>query len=264
MTHNADVQDAILQALGQSDSQVQEVPLQQEETPVELAYYFEITGSPAITITDSLGQSIDILNSPPSTDVPDIAAYKLGETTYIIVIPTDQQHTVAFEGADRPLQVEVRRGTGATTTEAARYLDLELPANTAAQIELPPDTIQSLRHDEDGDGTFERVIDPTAAVSGAAANDTDAPDISIDTAEQPDGTVNVTITATDDSGVSKLLYSLDGTIFSPYTESLQFDPAQASTIYAFADDQVGNRSSVAVAQLRTLRTYLPIIIRGTR
>src|SRR5207249_223923 len=113
-----------------------------------------------------------------------------------------------------PLIIEVTRGTGDTADLAARYLDLVLPEGVATILTLTPQGIEDLRYDADGDGTYETSVAPTAAVSGAAANDLDAPTIAIDI-ERQQASVHVTLTTEDSSGVRSFVYSLDGTNFQP-------------------------------------------------
>src|SRR5205085_1823546 len=52
----------------------------------------------------------------------------------------------------------------------------------------------------------------------------------------------VAVTATDPSGVARLLVSTDGKSFTTYTGSVALDLAQTPRLYAFADDALGNRS----------------------
>ncbi|MDT7777604.1 MAG: hypothetical protein QOC99_116 [Acidobacteriota bacterium] len=62
----------------------------------------------------------------------------------------------------------------------------------------------------------------------------------------------VTINAADAvSGVKTAYYSLDGTNFQPYTAPFTVDPFKSPVVYAFADDNVANRSG--------LITYYPSV-----
>lgn len=71
----------------------------------------------------------------------------------------------------------------------------------------------------------------------------------------------VTITATDGgAGVKQLLYSLDGTTFQPYTAPFVVDATQTLVVYAFADDNVANRSSLVTWRL-AWPIYLPLTVR---
>ena len=60
----------------------------------------------------------------------------------------------------------------------------------------------------------------------------------------------VTVSATDsDSGVKKVSYSLDGTNYQTYSAPFSVDPYRVRKIYAFADDNVANRSGLVEFQL---------------
>jgi hypothetical protein len=62
----------------------------------------------------------------------------------------------------------------------------------------------------------------------------------------------VTVTATDSgSGVHDLSYSTDGTTFQAYTDPLTLDPAETPILYAFASDNVGNRTGSIAYTLGT-------------
>jgi hypothetical protein len=75
----------------------------------------------------------------------------------------------------------------------------------------------------------------------------------------------VNLTAQDSgSGVRRLLYSLDGTHYQPYTSPFQANVVSTPTLYAFADDNVANRRaieySLAYAAIPQ-DVYLPVILR---
>jgi hypothetical protein len=138
----------------------------------------------------------------------------------------------------------VRHGTESTTSQVVRYVDKELPAGVTARLTLTPQGVETLRYDGDGDGTLESVVTPTIDVSDAQANDGERPVISASRRGQG-GQVVVTLTAQDaGAGVQAVYYSLDGTQFQPYTTPIAVDPETTPTVYAFADDQVGNRSAL--------------------
>ena len=65
------------------------------------------------------------------------------------------------------------------------------------------------------------------------------------------------------SGVKEIYYSLDGAQYRSYTGPLLVDPVLTPRLYAFADDNLANRSSLVVAELSSSseRVYLPIVLR---
>src|SRR5262249_52436873 len=67
------------------------------------------------------------------------------------------------------------------------------------------------------------------------------------------GTRTITIGAADyQSGIKTIHYSLDGLNYQPYTGPFNPDGCQIRTIYAFADDNIGNRSEVFTYELPNL------------
>src|ERR1051325_3155147 len=86
-------------------------------------------------------------------------------------------------------------------------------------------------------------------LTGSDALDIDPPSVTIDTTKQ-DGNHVVTISAEEtSSGLKDVYYSLDGTTFHPYASPVTITPNQASYVYAFADDNAGNRSSLVKRRL---------------
>jgi hypothetical protein len=140
--------------------------------------------------------------------------------------------------------IELTQGDDIATTQAIRYQDLSLPPGVTARIRLTPQGIENLAYDSDGDGTFETTVTPTVSVSGSTAQDAEPPTVSISAAQQQSGLL-VTVTAADaGSGVKGISYSLDGANFQPYTAAFSVNPNQGTVVYAFADDNVANRSSL--------------------
>ncbi|MCS6881769.1 MAG: hypothetical protein NZU74_10575 [Chloroflexaceae bacterium] len=156
--------------------------------------------------------------------------------------------------------INYRRGNANTTTAATRYLDINFASGTQLQLRITPQGIEPLRADTDSDGTFETGVPPTVEVTGAATNDLDAPMVAI-SAAGPLAAKMVTITAADSgAGVKQLLYSLDGMAFQLYTAPFVVDATQMPVVYAFADDNVANRSSLVTWRL-AWPIYLPLTAR---
>ncbi|MGH9873152.1 MAG: OmpL47-type beta-barrel domain-containing protein [Pyrinomonadaceae bacterium] len=105
--------------------------------------------------------------------------------------------------------------------------------------------VEPLRYDRDGDGIYESIASATVVASGSEARDITPPVVKF--SEQLKGAKRkVTIKATDSgSGVKIIYYSLDNKRYQPYLGPLVLDSGNPPMIYAFADDRVGNRSSVA-------------------
>lgn len=160
----------------------------------------------------------------------------------LVVMSTAETYTFKFKAAG-PMRLELLRGVGNTRPdEAVRYVDLNLPRGAWALLAVTPEGAEDLRVDKDGDGSFESVVRPTAAAKGPAALDTKGPVVSFSATPGGAGRVRLTINAEDPSGVTLLLYSLDGRHFSPYTGPFEVDPSRVREVQAFAQDGLGNRS----------------------
>jgi cytochrome oxidase assembly protein ShyY1 len=68
--------------------------------------------------------------------------------------------------------------------------------------------------------------------------------------------LRITLSAEDPSGVSRLLFSLDGTNYQEYTGPLTLVSQRTTVLYAFADDNLANRSTL-VHELRKNATPIP-------
>jgi hypothetical protein len=177
--------------------------------------------------------------------VPGVSFNIFGTSFTNVILATPRTYRITFRAGTNPMAIAITKGTGEGFTEAIRYRDLVLPANVNALLQFTPQGAENLKYDADGDGTFETTVTPTASVSGVAAQDTEGPIVTFNgTAQQ--GNVQVSISAADSgSGVRQIFYSLNGTNFQPYTAPFTVNPNQTQAVYAFADDNVANRSGLA-------------------
>jgi pimeloyl-ACP methyl ester carboxylesterase len=217
---------------------------------VEQAYYLNISGPASVIVTDAFGHS----NAPADGtvfggEVPGVTTDMLDAETFFIAMSTVNTYTITLRTGTESIALELTKGTDTETVQAIRYLDVTLPGNVTAMLRVTPQGVDDLRYDGNNDGTFETAITPTASVSGAAAQDTEPPNITVSEARQATGTT-VTLAATDNaSGVGAVYYSLDGSQYQTYISPLSVDPYRSPFIYAFADDNVANRSGLVTHQL---------------
>jgi pimeloyl-ACP methyl ester carboxylesterase len=220
------------------------------DEPSRPAYYVQVIGNPLITITDGVS-SATISSTSLGLDVPGVNAYIMGDNAFMVVLATDLTYSISFHTGSEPLTINLTQGTADYTTQAIRYNDLVLPANVNATIRFSPQGVESLKYDRDGDGTFETTVTPTVSVSGSASQDTNPPIVVVVASPQGNSSL-VTITSSDSgSGVKATYYSIDGTNFQLYANPVSVDLYQGSVVYAFADDNVANRSGVV--------TYYPSV-----
>jgi len=216
------------------------------ETPSQPAYYIRILGATSVLVEDAFGNNNAPIDEVFIGRVPGVTYEVLSDKAFLVITPSNQTYTLTLQVGTEPMAVELIKGTSVETTQAIRYQDLKLPVGVKAKLQITSQGVGMLHFDSNGDGTFETSVAPTVSVSESSAQDVEPPTVTFSgTAQQTN--VVVTITAADiGSGVKNLLYSLDGTIYQPYTGPLTIDPNQAQVIYAFADDNVANRSSLVI------------------
>lgn len=211
----------------------------------DVGYYVHATGIDFINVSDEFGNA----NTPVDgilfgAHVPGVD-YDVNETSIDITTPAEQVFTFSFRSTGQSVLFEILKGAGnGEPTQAIRYLDLSLPAAVIATLQVGPNGVSDLRYDADGDGTFESVVTPTANAIGMAALDTLAPEITFSAAPQGASQM-VSINATDfGSGIKAIRYSIDGSHFSSYSQPFLVDPTQTPFAFAFAEDNIANRSGV--------------------
>lgn len=222
-------------------------------------FYVTGIGMPVIAVTDSHGNTVGSAGTEAGADPAYADYHRLGEQAHALIFPAGAPYTITLQTGTAPLYLEISRGTGASADLAVRYQDLSLPAGITAALRITAQGVGPLYADMDGDGDAETEIVPTASVSGAAAADLAPPDVTV-AAAGPLRAKTITFTATDPAGVRQLFYSLDGSLFQPYTAAVTVDALQHPVIYAFADDALANRSDIFTFALVS-RQYLPLVRR---
>lgn len=208
------------------------------------AYHLRIDGIRQMTITDSNGNTATMTNDTLVNTIPNLTDIHLGDASHMLIMPADQVYTFVLHSGAEPIAIDFTLRTDDTPTVAVRYLDLALPQGVNALLTLTPQTMEALRYDANNDGIYETTVPPTATVSGPLAGDVEPPVITMQRSGPPNNTA-VTLTANDTgSGVKEIFYSLDGQTFNRYSGTLHVNVNQTSTIFAFADDKVANRSGL--------------------
>lgn len=228
-----------------------------DEPEAEPAYQVRVIGAASAMVLDSQGNSTNPMADPPDSGVLNVTSYLLNEHSFLSVIPMDQPYGIILRSGDEPMSVELTQGTDVSTTHVVRYQDLLLPAGVTAKLQISPQSVDLLRYDKDGDGSFETPVIPTVSVSGTVALDTEPPFISASQSAQGSSVVVTLIAADPGSGVEAMYYSTDGTNYHTYTGPITINPWRKSVLYAFADDNLANRSGLlrlkVVSPLRSKR-----------
>ncbi|MFN2579140.1 MAG: Ig-like domain-containing protein [Pyrinomonadaceae bacterium] len=225
-------------------------PQSPEQT--DFSHYVTVWGVDHVIVEDASGNRNDPIPGTAFGDsLPDVT-YELGLSSVSVVTPVDQTYTLTFQSSGDPMSVEALTGlSNETPALAIRYLDLNVPRGTTVMLRMTAEGVEYLRYDADEDGIFESVVVPTASAIGNSALDLEGPTLT--STEEAHGTDRVVTLAVDDiSGVRNVRYSLDGFRFQPYLAPVHINSCESRTLYAFADDEVGNRSNLFTVQLTNL------------
>ena len=214
-------------------------------------YLLKVIGSESVTISDSFGNTTNPLSTSADEGVRTIDTDVMGNKHLNATFPLDQNYKAVIKTPATPFSIILTKSNGQIITQAIRYVDITLPANVLALLEITPQGVTNLAYDSDGNGTFDTPVNPTITVTGTQAQDIEPPNVVVNETVQTVAS-QIVLEATDaGTGVQRIMYSLNGTTFQQYSTPLTLNPAQISTIYVFADDNVFNRSGLVTHTLTT-------------
>lgn len=263
---NNDVKNEILQilqaptqtALTEKNQESRQSTLSEVGPEIQPAYYLTVIGTASASIQENSGNSTDPLADPPDNNVPAITSYIVGEQSFTSIMPVGQSYTINLRSATNPMIIQLTQGTDTVITQAIRYLDFTVPPGVLLQLQITAQGVEALRYDADGDGIFESIVTPTTSVTGSTAQDNEPPSVIISTTTQGNSAM-VYITSSDSgAGVKRTYFSVNGINFQPYITPFTVNRYQAPTIYAFSDDNVGNRSGLVTHQL--INFGIPVLV----
>lgn len=209
------------------------------------SYYFKLIGVQQAEVSDSSGNHTTIEGEIFTNNVNGLLSYeRIGEKSLFITMTTNQIHNVQFAMGNQPTYLEIVKGIGnKNLTSVVKYIDLTLPFGTPIKITFTSNGVENLQYDADGNGTFESTLQPTINILGTNAKDLTSPTLGI-SAIQQGNTGTITILAQDNgSGINKIKYSINGlNNFVNYSQPFTVNASAPITIYAFAEDNVLNRS----------------------
>lgn len=224
------------------------------EPPMAESYYVSVVGTERLEITDHLGNTnTPIGDAGFELSVPGVG-YSGGiysEPVHIgyhdLDLPANEgSYTIKFRTGSDSIDIEVLKGTDNTSPNlAVRYIDLDLPPNVDCIMTFNPQGVPDLAYDSNGDGTFDTVVPAHVRVSGTAAQDVTAPAVTLTYSKRTGSGRVITINASDtESGVKTVYYRVGETgNFKIYEGQFHVSVITGKVIEAFADDNVGNRSS---------------------
>lgn len=195
------------------------------------------------------------------------SSYDTLDDAKFIFLPDDGNYNIKFEATDQgSFDFKIRKYENDTISEETLYKDIPLKTSTKAEAQLDTSSSQSpiIQLDEDGNGTVDQNIDPTANLTGNAVYDQTPPQTTISL----DGTkgnndwytsdVKVTLQANDEtsgSGINKIEYSLDnGQSVQAYTQPFTVSQEGITKIKFRSIDNAGNEEDPKEAEIKVDKT----------
>ncbi|HEX8354241.1 MAG TPA: hypothetical protein VF611_15135 [Pyrinomonadaceae bacterium] len=228
-------------------------PARRAPTPCEPAsrpsWYLEIYSFEQLIVSDSYGNTDRLYSERAARQtVRDVSYNPLCAYANCVTVIMSTGEGYAFK--IRPgvtMHLKLVRGVGNESPDVAvSYRNLNLPGAAWALLTITPRGPEDLRVDKDGDGRFETAVVPTASLTGPAARDRDGPVIEFGAEARDSGDVLLTVKASDPTGVSRVLYSLDGRAFRDYGGPFKVDAARTPVVHVLAYDGLGNHSGIQV------------------
>ncbi len=210
------------------------------------SFYVRMTGiQNEPVLRDDLG-NMTAFSGEGGQEIPDARRVRAGTHSFDFSLVGRHTYSIEFVAPAEPFWIEILIGASRTEpNEAVRYLDVTLPNGTPVLLTIGPGI--ALEYDGDGNGSYESLQLPTFQAANAAAADIDPPEIVAvrRVTHRAGEMVEVELDVRDaENGVAEVFYSVDGVEADPYTEPLNLDPTTVPAVYAFATDNIGNRSSL--------------------
>lgn len=161
-----------------------------------------------------------------------------------VIMPVDRTYELTFT-TKWEITLDMVKGVGnECPDEAIRYLGQTVPDGSTARLRISPRGVEDLRYDRNRSGNFSFTIKPTSHVFAPAAWDSDGPHLNFSQQIQDANTLTIIITAKDESGVKRVMYSVDDSKVYRHDTPIKVDRAGPHLIRAFAEDVLGNRSGM--------------------
>lgn len=209
-----------------------------------------------MNITDDLGNTNTQINEHFELEVPGVSYTSSvvdGSVSdwhsHDLVLTTQRQFSIKFRTGDDVVDIELVKGIGnASPNLAVRYNDLQLPPNVECLLAVNAQGMEDLRYDSNGDGTYDVVVPAHVRVSGAAAADVTAPQVTVTYSRVTGGGRRITINAVDtESGVQTIYYRKRETgNYQVYAGPFHIPVSIPQIVEAFADDNVSSPLRIVV------------------
>lgn len=238
--------------------------------------WIEVNSPVELHIYDSLGNHL----GPSLVDGVDgeVIEYGIPNAQYVVTghdksafVPAGIEYHVVLIGTDEgAFDLRLRSVVDDVVQQTVLYDEVTVETESVANVSLASGSTYMMAMDEDGDGSADYTVPPTATLDSEESTDIEPPHSTIVVVGQTDtlgfysGWVTVTITAADNpggAGVREILYALDGgQTVHVYVGPLTVNSNQVSIIYAKAIDHAGNEEgTLQVKRLTPFRLYVPTI-----
>lgn len=220
-------------------------------------HYITVIGANDVIVRSGSGGSTEALNDVAARTIPGVQVLSVGTAAYSVLIPASGAETydIEFDAPSGAIKIEVMTGDGASFGRMVRYNDVGLPGGAPVKLGFAGTTIDDLVYDADNNGSYESAMSPTLDATGGSI-DEDGPVVTV--TDTPLGGLDfeLTIGATDTSGVAGIAYSTDGVTFRTYEATLTIDQTEFAQVTIMADDAAGNRTT-SIYTLST--TSVPLV-----
>lgn len=212
--------------------------------------YLDVAGVNRLDIFDDAGRTNTPLTDVADKSVPGIGYQYGSPASSSLVIPHNVTFLdgkvvdIKFTTVNEDINISVLKGVSqSNATTSIKYLDLNLPVGVRVWLRFSATAVENLRYDADGDGTFETEVQPNVNLTGAAAKDRTAPNLTV-SYNISNNVATVTANATDaESGLKEIRYIINGAIAdNVYAAPFTVDLSASQLVYVSAEDNAGNRT----------------------
>lgn len=261
LTSNERVFSCVIMIINSSQNCLPDASIRHSSTQIEAqpATYLRLWGSKEVIVSD--GISTTTILSDTYQPLAGMSYSLLGDYGMVLILQPTKKFTVTVK-SEEFFDAVVEYGKGSDAIERRiHFTDVPVTENMIVQLETSHATGSTLIIDSDGNQQPETTILPVSDVGIEAMHDETPPTVNI---IHDQASKQVTITAEDTSGVSRIFYSTDGSSFVRYSEVF-LPNKETQIVYAQAEDGAGNLSPVISKQLVETTSvnsiFLPIVTR---
>lgn len=207
----------------------------------DLAYYVRLTGASKVRVANSNGREEPLVLGAVQRINP--ASYpSVGHDVLYIIVPISESYSISFESAGPVMTLEILKGTGDISYNAFVYKNLVLGKGRAF-LRLGPTGVDPLRF-ASTPNSVSSVVRATERPIYLHGKPSGGPEIRFEVPEHNADSLVISITAVGvSSAVKTISYSIDGKNESAYRGPIRVDRKQSKFMFAFVEDNSGNRTT---------------------